>query len=310
MMGMCGSCGVRPRDGRGAFIVGSAPPPSVGGRRREELSDFLRTRRAAIKPEDVGLPTGGRRRTPGLRREEVAQRAGVGLSWYTWLEQGRDVTPSPQVLNAIGRALHLGPSEVEHLHLLAGSAPSASARLYAAAIDDDTVALVNGLAPHAAFVLGPRFDVLAHNRAAEVVMQDLVSAAAAQRNVLTWLFHPEAGWDEAGTDWRATARANLLDFRAEHARHPGDPTFAALVAELSGRSATFREWWAEHDVQVLEPVRKQIMHKMWGPLSLLQMQTRPAHRPSLRLRILVPADTATRAVLAAIAADGRPISAR
>jgi len=273
--------------------------PSSDDVRRAELADFLRTRRAAIRPEDVGLATGaGRRRTPGLRREEVAQRSGVGLSWYTWLEQGRDVTPSDQVLTALSRALLLSDSQTEHLFVLAGVAPPAPA---SEPLDDDTSALVEGLLPHAAFVLGPRFDVLAHNRAAALIMSDLVSAPASRRNLLMWVFAND-DWNlsesSAASGWEATARANLLDFRAEYARHPGDPSFAALVETLSASSATFRAWWGEHDVQVMEPSSKLIPHRTLGPLNLLSVQTRPAHAPWLRLRIVVPADDRTRAAIA------------
>jgi transcriptional regulator with XRE-family HTH domain len=272
------------------LIVGLRPPPSDA--RRAELADFLRTRRAAVGPDDVGLPSGaGRRRTPGLRREEVAQLSGVGLSWYTWLEQGRDVTPSDQVLSALSRALLLSPSEREHLFLLAGvSAPVVAD----SGLDAETVALVDGLLPHGAFVLGPRFDVLVHNRAAALIMGDLVSVPPARRNLLVWLFAGD-GWGSPA--WEQTARANLLDFRTEYALHPGDPAFLSLVSSLSEMSPRFRDWWEQHDVQVMEPAAKHITHREFGPLHLLMSQSRPAHAPWLRLRILVPADAATRAAI-------------
>jgi transcriptional regulator with XRE-family HTH domain len=275
------------------LIVGLRPPPSEA--RRAELADFLRTRRAALQPADVGLatPGGGRRRTPGLRREEVAQRSGVGLSWYTWLEQGRDVSPSDQVLLALSRALELSPSEREHLFLLAGVAPPGPAD---GPVDDETAALVEGLLPHLAFVLGPRFDVLVANRAAQIIMSGLVSGPPDERNMLLWVFGD--GWDQDSPAWRQTAQANLLDFRAEFARHPGDPAFVALVDRLTASSATFREWWARHDVQVLEPALKEINHRDLGPLRLLASQSRPTHAPWLRLRILVPADDRTRNAVA------------
>jgi transcriptional regulator with XRE-family HTH domain len=279
--------------------VGHRPPPSAvsGGpalsARRAELADFLRTRRAAVTPEEAGLAPGtGRRRTPGLRREEVAQISGVGLSWYTWLEQGREVTPSDQVLSALSRALLLSPSEREHLFVLAGVAPPASAPGALDAVDGETAALVDGLLPHVAFVLGPRFDVLAHNRAASLIMGDLVSAPPARRNLLVWLFSGAAGW--TSPTWEQTARANLLDFRAEYARHPGDPAFLALVSSLSETSTYFRDWWEQHDVQAMEPASKHIPHRELGPLHLLFGQSRPAHAPWLRLRILVPGDQRTR----------------
>lgn len=271
--------------------MGLSPPPSA---RRSELADFLRTRRAALRPEDVGLTPGdGRRRTPGLRREEVAQRSGVGLSWYTWLEQGRDVSPSAQVLLALARALELSPSERAHLFTLAGVAAPAPAETGPVSVDADTAALVRGLLPHIAFVLGPRFDVLAHNAAAGLIMSDLVLRP--RPNVLRWLFAGD-GW--GGAAWENTARANLGDFRTEFAQHPGDPAYVSLVDELSAGSPRFREWWAGHDVQAMEPAAKHIDHRDLGPLRLLSAQTRPAHAPWLRLRILVPADKATRNTIA------------
>ena len=283
--------------------MGLAPPPSSGpsanSARRAQLADFLRARRAEITPAEVGLPVIGRRRTPGLRREEVAQRAGVGLSWYTWLEQGRDITPSAQVLLALSQALRLSPSEQDHLFLLAGVAhPSDRAARPDEAADQQTVDLVHGLAPHIAYVLSPRFDVLAHNRPAEIIMGDLLAAPPHQRNLLAWMFNGDAGWSRRSDAWQATARANLLDFRTEYARHPDDPAYRELIDNLAARSEHLRTWWAEHAVQPLEPAHKQIPHATLGELSLLQSQSRLAHQPSLRLRVVVPADDHTRRVLA------------
>ena len=280
----------------GSVIVGPGPPPAAeaASARRAELADFLRSRRAAVDPATLGIEVGSRRRTPGLRREEVAQRAGVGLSWYTWLEQGRDVTPSAHVLQALGRALDLTPTELDHLYVLAGAG---GPRPPEPVVDEATLALVEALSPYIAYVLDPCFDVVAHNRPTELIMPGLVTAPPGRRNLLRWLFAPETGWRERA--WEATARANLRDFRAEYARHPADPRYATLVAELSAASAHFRDWWAAHDVQALEPTHKHIPHPTLGTLHLLQSQSRPTHQPALRLRILVPADPTTRATLAA-----------
>jgi transcriptional regulator with XRE-family HTH domain len=282
--------------------MGLAPPPSRGADRRSQLAGFLRARRAAIAPGDVGLPVIGRRRTPGLRREEVAQRAGVGLSWYTWLEQGRDVTPSAQVLLALSCALQLNPSEQDHLFLLAGGAVPEGPDRPDPEPDEETIALVDALAPHIAYVLSPRFDVLTHNRPTEIIMGDLLAKPPHRRNLLLWMFGGEAGWSEHSDGWRAAARANLLDFRTEYARHPDDPAYRQLIDQLAVRSDELRAWWAEHAVQALEPAHKQILHATLGPLNLLQSQSRLAHQPSLRLRVLVPADDRTRRVLAEAAA--------
>ena len=266
--------------------------------RRAELGDFLRARRGAITPADVGLPPGGNRRTPGLRREEVAQQAGVGLSWYTWLEQGREITPSAQVLLALSRALRLSSSEQDHLFGLAGVARPDSPGPAETEVDEETVALVDALEPHIAYVLSPRFDVLAHNRGAEVIMSDLFTAPPGQRNMLMYWFDGRLDWSEDPQAWEKTARANLLDFRTEYDRHPDDPSYRQLTDYLASRSAEFRDWWAEHAVRAPEPVRKKIVHATLGPLHLIQSQSRLTHQPGLRLRMLVPADGPTRRVLA------------
>jgi len=281
--------------------MGLAPPPSARASRRTQLADFLKAKRAAITPDDVGLPVLGHRRTPGLRREEVAQRAGVGLSWYTWLEQARDITPSAQVLLALSRALELSPPEQAHLFLLAGVALQPGSDQPENVADAETVALVHALLPHIAYVLGPRFDVLVHNRAAEIIMGDLVTRPPHRRNLLLWLFDGQTDWGDRGQEWEATARANLMDFRTEYARHPDDPSYQRLIDELTGSSEVLRGWWAEHAVQAPEPVRKRIIHATLGPLNLLQSQSCLAHRPSLRLRMLVPADDRTRRLLAGAA---------
>ena len=164
--------------------------------------------------------------------------------------------------------------------------------------DEETAALVHALRPHIAYVLSPRFDVLVHNRAAEIIMADLVSRPPHRRNLLLWLFDGRTDWGGRGQEWEATARANLMDFRTEYARHPDDPSYQRLVDELTGSSEMLRGWWAEHAVQAPEPVRKRIRHATLGPLNLLQSQSCLAHRPSLRLRMLVPADDRTRRILA------------
>ena len=142
--------------------MGLAPPPSQ--ERRSELTDFLRNRRAQVTPRDVGLPANGRRRTPGLRREEVAQLAGVGVTWYTWLEQGRPINASVQVLDAIARTLRLDRTECEHLYRLA-DLPWVSVPESGHALEPETQAILDALNPLPAAAYSSRYDLLAHNRA-------------------------------------------------------------------------------------------------------------------------------------------------
>ncbi len=306
---------------RGALIVGPGPPPkpkptkstdsedlTSSARmspdeeraariiRRDELGSFLRTRRAAVTPADVGLTVKGHRKTPGLRREEVSQLAGVGLSWYTWLEQARDITPSVQVLGSIGRALRLDQTQTDHLFHLAGlDIPSTSTRPTDALAFDE---IARALLPHAAYVLNSRFDVVAFNVNAELFLGDLAHREPGQRNFLRWLFgvpHPFPDFLEA---WALTARANLLDFRVEYARHAGDPWYEQLVAELRGQNAQFRTWWDEHDVEVIEPNHRRIPHITHGALQGFFFESHPVHQPEHRLRIIVASDETTRSIFA------------
>src|SRR5947208_11872756 len=157
-------CATLERGTRWALIVGLAPPPSET--RRAELADFLRRRRAQVTPAQAGIEANGRRRTPGLRREEVAQLAGVGLSWYTWLEQGRDIKPSAQVLDALARTLELDAGERAHLFHLARVELPLPAGDYPRDAPPDLAHFVERVTPYPAYLLGPRTDVLAWNAAA------------------------------------------------------------------------------------------------------------------------------------------------
>ena len=223
--------------------MGLAPPPSQ--ERRSELTDFLRNRRAQVTPQDVGLPANGRRRTPGLRREEVAQLAGVGLSWYTWLEQGRDIKPSAQVLDALARVLRLDTAERAHLFHLARVELPLPAAGYPREAPPDLAHFVARVAPYPAYLIGPRTDVLAWNARRDGDARRADAGAGRRQNLLWWLFTSEEPLTEQR---RATARSTLARFRAEQARRIGDPGFAALVDALDQASEQFRAWWPRHEV--------------------------------------------------------------
>ena len=207
---------------------------------RGQLADFLRSRRARLTPADVGLPGDsepGRRRTPGLRREEVAELSGVGVTWYTWLEQGRKITASPQVVDALARALRLSADEHRHLRELAGlaTAPAASG--------DDPQArlqrLVDAATPNAASVYDVHFDYLAWNEPYRRIRHDPAGLPAGRRNLL-WMMFTDADNRARMTTWDRAARALLSQFRAAAGRHPGDPRFAELTAALTEASPQFR----------------------------------------------------------------------
>jgi transcriptional regulator with XRE-family HTH domain len=288
-------CATVSRATRRASILGAAPPPSET--RRSELAEFLKHRRALVSPESVGLESNGRRRTPGLRREEVAQLAGVGLSWYTWLEQGRDIKPSAQVLDALARTLRLDTGERAHLFHLARVELPLPAGDYPRDAPPELRALVDALVPNPAYLLGPRTDVLAWNTAAVRVIGEPQTAPDGRPNLLWWLFARD---QPRGEQWRDTARNTLARFRAEHARRIGDPDFAALIEALERASPDFRAWWPRHEVLTDQLGTKTIDHPELGTLRLHHMQSSPTSHPDLRLTQFAPADDTTRAALHAL----------
>ena len=244
-----------------------------------ELADLLRTRRNGLRPADVGLPAHGRRRTPGLRREEVAQLAGISTTYYTFLEQGRDVSPSRQILDALARALNLTAAEREHLHALADNTPgSRPPEVLVPGVED----LVDRLHPHPAYVSGRHWDVLAANKAARLLWTDWPQLPAEERNILWWTFaDPNAR--TVLVEWEAEARAQLARFRAAAARHPEDPAYGTLLDRLRMHSKEVNEWWARHDVAPLTSGRKILHHPQLGRLELGLLVLQVADDPEQKL---------------------------
>ncbi|HEY6425275.1 MAG TPA: helix-turn-helix transcriptional regulator [Pseudonocardiaceae bacterium] len=211
-----------------------------------EVAALLRSRRARLRPADVGLPAGARRRTPGLRREEVAQLASISTTYYTFLEQGRDLRPSRQVLDALARALRLGATERVHLHELVHGVSPAPTRCTVETLAPAVADLVDRLDPHPTYVTGRSWDVLAANRAARTLWTDWPALPPAERNMLWWTFMDPAARTVL-IEWQSEAAAQLARFRVAAARHPDDPssvpssdgcTPAALRSEHGGRAMT------------------------------------------------------------------------
>jgi transcriptional regulator with XRE-family HTH domain len=277
--------------------------------RRDELRAFLRSRRARVSPADVGLPDdGGRRRTPGLRREELAALAGVGVSWYTWLEQGRDIHPSPEVLDALARALRLDVAERATLFALARTElplPEPSALATGEDPGDGRavlVSLVEGLNPMPAYLLGPMTRILAWNPAASALFGSPAHLSPERRSLL-WMLLVDPGNARDNPGREGTARNMVARFRSEYAQHAGEPAYERFIAELQRRSPWFAEWWGEHEVNDTQRGTKTIEHPTLGTLRLHHAQTVPTGAPELRLTIYAPADAATRAALARLAAS-------
>ncbi|GAA3881726.1 helix-turn-helix transcriptional regulator [Saccharothrix violaceirubra] len=251
--------------------------------RRDQLRDFLRTCRARLRPDDVGLVTAGRRRTPGLRREEVAALAGVGLPWYTWLEQGRDITVSTEVLDAIARALRLSGPERTHLYLLAGLNPPVEGGSRDADVTPELRRLVDAWHPNPAILRDRCWNLLVVNEAART----LFGYAETDRNCLI-AFFTNPRHREAHTHWTAVAPLVVAAFRADAAHFPDDPGFAAVVADLVDRSPEFARLWARHEVGRPGQTVKAVRHPEAGELLFDLTTLVVADRPDRYLELYNP----------------------
>ncbi|WP_369798419.1 helix-turn-helix transcriptional regulator [Mycobacterium sp. URHB0044] len=241
----------------------------MGGVNRQELGAFLRSRRERITPSDVGLPAGRRRRTPGLRRDEVAHLAFISTEYYTRLEQARSPHPSLEVLAGLARALRLSDVERMHLHHLAGVPPPAvgPSRVVRQSILD----LLHRLPQAAAIVVSASMEVIAWNDLALALMEDFSALARRDRNLVRRAFlgpHPEGVRLYGVSDVDEFARVSAHKLRATAARYPDDPEIADLVTELLTGSAEFEALWATHDVAAPTMLRKTFRHPMVGPVTV------------------------------------------
>jgi transcriptional regulator with XRE-family HTH domain len=233
---------------------------------RDDLAAFLRTRRHRLRPGDVGLPDLGRRRTPGLRRQEVAQLAGMSVDYYIRLEQARGPRPSRQILAAIARALMLTSDEREYLFRLADESPPPVAGP-SSQISPGIRSLIDSLPETPAYVVDAKYDVLAWNPLAIHFIGDLSEFAESDRNMLRWLcrLSPTAvPWSDPESV-RFT-RSTIADLRASCARYPADPGIRGLVTELLATSPRFADMWEAHEVESRRPLIKRVEHPLTGPL--------------------------------------------
>jgi transcriptional regulator with XRE-family HTH domain len=253
---------------------------------REELAAFLRARRNALTPAEVGLPTGRSRRTPGLRREEIAMLAGVSVTWYTWLEQGRRINVSTDVLEALARALRLDDAERQHLLILAVRAPAAHAD-DVADVPDALVRLITSMEPAPAYVLGPRWEFLAWNRPQARLYPVIERLDDAERNLL-WAMFAEPSVRPLLDDWPAQARRILAEFRAGTAALRDDPQVTTLVDRLRAASPEFADWWPQLDVAQFQTRLRRYHHPRAGELVFEYQQLTPSEWPSLRVVCQLP----------------------
>lgn len=261
--------------------------------RRAELAAFLRVQRARLRPADVGLPSGNAsvRRTPGLRREEVAQLSGVGVTWYTWLEQGRDVAASAQVVDALARALVLNPDQHQHLRDLAGL-PGLERESPPEDVLPRLQRLVDAAVPTIASVYDVHFDYLVWNTPYVRLRHDPGMIPSARRN-LVWVMFTDADNRARMERWEPAARAVLSQFRAAVGQQP-DARFAELVAALTEASPEFRAWWAEYPIRAFKPATIGINHPRVGRIAFEMFQCHLVEHPDLLLVLHVPASDVDR----------------
>ncbi|MBF6251882.1 helix-turn-helix transcriptional regulator [Nocardia farcinica] len=274
---------------------------------RTDLAAFLRARRADLQPSDVGLPQTGPRRTPGLRRQEVAQLAGISVEYYVRLEQARGPHPSAQVVGELARALMLTADERNYLFRTAGHPPPVVAG------PDRTVSpavrtILDGLTTMPAYVVDASYDILAWNAMAVFFISDLTDTPESDRNMVRWAFRRPAddpSWSDPETLQFATT--TVADLRAAYARYPGNPRLSALVTELLGTSTRFAEMWAAQDVAERRNHRKCVTHP---DLGVLEFDCQVLHLPDSDQRIIVycaDPGSPTEAVFRELAEGTRPL---
>jgi transcriptional regulator with XRE-family HTH domain len=255
---------------------------------RHELAAFLRSRRERLSPETVGLLANGRRRTPGLRREEVAQLSGVGLTWYTWLEQGRSVNPSTEVLDAVTRALQMDAHERAHVRTLAGIDTDVRAddEAGARAAPAPLAAIVDALEPLPAYVVSDRWDLVVWNAGVRDLFGDLPTDAPT--NLMRLSFTDERVRLRM-VDWEDEAARHVAQYRAAMAHHLDDPGWQALADELARTSPDFRRLWAANDVARPENrIKRFVSPGSTDEQAYVTTVLLVASSPSLRLVVYTP----------------------
>ncbi|GLX68582.1 helix-turn-helix transcriptional regulator [Paenibacillus glycanilyticus] len=261
---------------------------------RTPLAEFLRSRRERLSPEDVGLVAYGRRRTTGLRREEVAQLAHIGTSWYTSLEQGRDVNPSEEVLNNIALALRLTETERHHLHLLAR--PLQPEQQAEQELTPGLERMIQILEPNPAFIIGRYWDLLHGNKASELVFQ-LPPTDKPHYSRTNWMRHllTLGSLESNSKDWEARVKILIAQFRADYARYPNDPRFKELIEEFMQTSPLFKDTWPLNDVQAITDHHKRKYDPLIGEMEFEHVTLQPTTNPDMRIMMFIASpDTADR----------------
>jgi len=259
-----------------------------------ELGLFLRQRRESLDPVLLGFSRGGRRRTPGLRREEVAQLADVGVTWYTWLEQGRDIQVSAKVMGAIATALHCTEAETRHVFTLAGLGEQVPVQeRLCKSVSSMCQTILDTLDPYPAMVQNARYDIIGFNRAyARLTGVDLQTLAVEDRNCI-YLALTHAGWQACLIDFEESLSRMVASFRAAMADHRDDPAWQAQLQRYFDASDVFRTTWERYEVRGIENQVKRFKHPELGVLAFQQTNFWTAPRGGDRMMVYMPADDDT-----------------
>lgn len=281
------------------------------GKRRTQLADFLKTRRARLHPEQFNLPTYLRRRKPGIRREELAELVGVGVSWYTWLEQGRDINVSDQILSRLADILQLNEQERSHLFLLArGPLPSPDeldreSSKHPAAYQ----AILNGWDIYPALLVDRHLDVIAWNESANRIFGDFSTRAPRDRNTV-WSIFMDPSQRERLVHWEQAARRSIALLRARSDRYAQELWFRELIADLQQLSPEFRAWWPEYDILFACHGQNEINHPLLGPLVFQGTTLVMPEHPDLQIVVHTPLpifDTPTK-LRALVTEESHPVN--
>ncbi|PES41085.1 transcriptional regulator [Priestia megaterium] len=256
--------------------------------RRRELGDFLKVRRERLSPGDFNLPIGARRRAKGLRREEVSQLAGIGVTWYTWLEQGRDIQVSSEVLEAISRIFTLNKEEKEHLFLLGNQPlPSTTVQNERENIDRVVKNLLSQLGHCPAYVTDEKLNIVDWNKAAIKVFGDFNEMDERNRNAV-WRCFTSKEYQNLFQNWEDHAQRLIAQFRLAYTRFVGDEWFKTIISELSEESPHFYEWWSNHEVLGTPCGKKTIIHPMVGEMIMDHITLQVYDAPELKVTVYQP----------------------
>lgn len=253
---------------------------------RRMLGSFLRTRRESLRPEQVGLVRNGRRRTPGLRREEVAQLAGVSITWYTWIEQGRPISFTAEVLGSLARALQLQAQERDYLFALA-HLPVPGGRVASDTVSPVVLQLLEHQGSYPAYVMGRAWDILAWNKAAGELFGDFGTLPPDQRNLL-WYTFTSTYARHLIVDWEQRAQRLIAEFRLDCGELLSEPWMRMFIEQLSESSPEFGRWWTQQQVHARDGGRRSFAHPRCGLLVFEQLTLHPAGSPGHKLVVHIP----------------------